>query len=145
MKDEEASEQAVTIGALDDFPLLEAGPDGSMVVPGVGRIPADMIAGRSRWLGRSTETGPWVYLNEFPRGHTVRYHFHDANRTEILIRGSIMWHEPNTPSHRYDAPAFSYVEAGQVYGFDVLEDAQIVVQFDGPPVINVASNRARQF
>lgn len=135
----------VVIANLDDFPLLEPGPDGSMDVPGVGHIPADMVAGRSRWLGQSTESGPWAYLNEFPAGHSVRYHFHDANRTEVLVRGAILWHEPDQESRRYDAPAYSHVVAGHVYGFDVLEDAQIIVLFDGPPVLNVASNRARSF
>jgi hypothetical protein len=135
---------AVTIHAMDDYPLIEPEPDGSLEVPGVGRISADLVAGQVRWLGRSGEDGPWVYVNYFPRGHVVPFHFHDANRSELLIRGAILWHEQGKESIRYEAPSFSYVEARNTYGFEVLEDAEIVVQFDGPPMLNLESNRRRE-
>ena len=135
---------AVTIRRIEDYPLLAPEPDGSLDVPGVGLIAADRLAGQVRWLGRSSEDGPWVYVNYFPRGHVVPFHYHDANRSEILLSGAILWHEPGEDPVRYEAPAFSYVEARNTYGYNVLEDAEIVVQFDGPPMLNWDSKRRRQ-
>ena len=135
---------AVTIHNMEDYPLIEPEPDGSLEVPGVGNIPSEIVAGRVRWLGRSEADGPWVYVNYFPRGHMVPYHHHDSNRSELLIRGAILWQEPGQEPIRYEAPAFSYVEAKNTYSFEVLEDSEIVVQFDGPPMLNLDSNRRRE-
>ena len=135
---------AVTIHSIEDYPLLVPGADGSLDIPAVGRITPDQVAGEVRWLGRSDKDGPWVYVNNFPRGHVVPFHFHDANRSELLMAGAILWREPGKEPISYEAPAFSFVEAKNTYGYDVLEDAEILVQFDGPPMLNWESKRRRQ-
>lgn len=131
--------EPVTIRSIDDYPYYQPGPDGTMAIPGVGVIRDHMNGGRSRWLGLDEEEGPWVYINYFPKGYIAKPHFHAANRTELLMKGAILWQEPGKKPRRYDAPAFSYVLARNVYGFEVLEDSEIYVIFDTRPVINYTS------
>jgi quercetin dioxygenase-like cupin family protein len=87
----------------------------------------------TRFLGPTQDTGPWVYLTQRPAGERVPLHKHSANRTEFLIEGVIDWKEPQKPFVRYGAGTLSYVEAGTIYSYDVVEDATILLWFDSRP------------
>lgn len=133
----------ITIKSINDYEYYQAGPDGSMTIPGVGTIKDDMHGGKSRWLGLDEEEGPWVYVNYFPKGYVAKPHFHAANRTEILVQGKILWQVPGEEPVEYEAPTFSYVKARTVYGFEVLEDAEIYVIFDEAPAITYQNMNSR--
>jgi len=76
---------------------------------------------------------PFAYHIRRPRGDVTPDHRHSANRVEYLIEGVIEWREPGKPPVVYGAGTLSYVEAGTVYGYRVLEDAAILILFDRPP------------
>jgi hypothetical protein len=75
----------------------------------------------------------------------VKPHRHQANRVEVLLEGSIDWYEgddairwlrdPDNPPQprRYGKGSLTYVEAGTVYGYEVVTDATILLWFEGHP------------
>jgi uncharacterized cupin superfamily protein len=108
-----------------------------------GATQADLVDGmRSRFLGRSWAEGPWVVYNERRAGHETAMHKHFANRIEFLIDGRIEWNEKGREPVVYGPGTMSYVDAGTVYGFTVLEDAKILVAFDGDPSYEAAGSAA---
>ena len=54
-------------------------------------------------------------------------------RTEYVIEGKIEWREPGQEPKIYGAGTLTYVEAGTIYGYTVLEDAKILILFDKSP------------
>ena len=54
----------------------------------------------------------------------------------FLIEGEIEWREPGKPPRTYGAGTLSYVEAGTIYGYTVIQDAKILIQFDRSPGMN---------
>ena len=71
-----------------------------------------------------------------PRGDVTPEHSHAANRIEFLLEGRIEWRERGKPPVEYGAGTLTYVEAGTVYGYEVLEDARILIIFEQPPGMN---------
>jgi hypothetical protein len=122
---------------IQDRPDLEA----SIERPGA---PAeDDAANKStRFLGLSSEDfvnpkqPPYAYYIERSKGDVTPDHSHNAGRTEYVIEGRIEWREPGKESRVYGAGTLTYVEAGTVYGYEVLEDAKILILFDKSPGMN---------
>ena len=81
---------------------------------------------------------PFAYHIRRPKGDVTPDHRHGANRTEYLIEGAIEWREPGKQPVVYGAGTLTYVEAGTVYGYTVLEDASILILFDQPPGMHYA-------
>jgi quercetin dioxygenase-like cupin family protein len=79
---------------------------------------------------------PYAYLIERPKGDITPDHAHNAGRTEYVLEGEIEWREPGKEPKVYGAGTLTYVEAGTVYGYSVLEDAKILILFDSPPGMN---------
>ena len=79
---------------------------------------------------------PYAYLIERPAGDVTPDHAHNANRTEFVVEGRIEWREPGKPPVEYGAGTLTWVEAGTVYGYTVLEDARILILFERPPGMN---------
>ena len=79
---------------------------------------------------------PYAYYLERSKGDVTPDHSHNAGRTEYVIEGMIEWREPGKESQVYGAGTLTYVEAGTVYGYEVLEDAKILILFDRPPGMN---------
>ena len=119
---------------LADRPNLGvADESGERRVPGVGAVKViERARGTTQFLGDG-ENGPWVYYSVRPAGDEIPLHQHRSNRTEFLIAGRIEWLEPGKEPVEYGAGTLSYVEAGTVYGFNVLENAKILISFEGPP------------
>ena len=96
----------------------------------------------TRFLGRvdedpvSPQTPPFAFLIKRPRGNVTPDHSHLANRIEYVIEGRIEWREQGKPPVAYGAGTLTYVEAGTVYGYEVLEDATILIVFEQPPGMN---------
>lgn len=114
--------------------------DGVRNMPGIPNAPVIKTSqGVTRFLGREDggPAGPWVYYSERPKGDLIPMHKHASNRIEFLISGQIEWYEPGTKPRVYGPGTMSYVEAGIVYGYKVLEDAKILLVFDGPPGMQV--------
>lgn len=84
----------------------------------------------------SPKEPPYAYFIERPKGDVTPDHSHNAARTEFLIEGEIEWREPGKEPKTYSAGTLSYVEAGTIYGYTVLQDAKILIQFDKPPGMN---------
>ena len=110
-----------------------------------GSTPAEVVASglkSTRFLGRvdedpvSPQTPPFAFLIKRPRGNVTLDHSHLANRIEYVIEGRIEWREPDKPPVTYGAGTLTYVEAGTVYGYEVLEDATILIVFEEPPGMN---------
>jgi quercetin dioxygenase-like cupin family protein len=97
---------------------------------------------RTRFLGRpdqdyvSPNEPPYAYYIERPKGDVTPDHAHNANRTEFVIEGRIEWREAGKPPVEYGAGTLTYVDAGTVYGYTVLEDAKILILFESPPGMN---------
>ena len=81
---------------------------------------------------------PFAYHIRRSKGDVTPDHRHVANRTEYLIEGVIEWREPGKEPVVYGAGTLTYVEAGTVYGYTVLEDATILILFDQPPGMHYA-------
>ena len=97
-----------------------------------------------KWLGGDAETGPWVYWIEVPAGSVTKPHRHFAPRIEFVLEGEIEWFqgedalellkdEPEKAGVRYGPGSMSYMPAGTLYGYRILEDARMLhVFFDNP-------------
>jgi quercetin dioxygenase-like cupin family protein len=105
-------------------------------VPGVGR--PQRAPGPTRFLGRSAKDGPWVYHIERSAGALIPLHKHKADRIEFVLEGRIEWTQPGEEPTVYGAGTLSHVKAETVYGYRVLEDAKILISFDGPPGVTYA-------
>jgi hypothetical protein len=114
--------------------------EGVRNMPGIPNAPVIKTShGVTRFLGREDgdKEGPWVYYSERPKGDLIPLHKHASNRIEFLISGVIEWFEPGSPPRRYEAGTMSYVETGVAYGYRVIEDATILLIFDGAPGMHV--------
>lgn len=123
--------------SIDERPDLAKRGAGGRAIPGVGDDVPELPdrQGITKFMG-DPERGPWVYYTESPAGDRIPMHKHTSNRVEFLFKGRILWHERGQESVEQGAGTMSYVEAGTVYGYDVLDDAVILVMFDEPPGIN---------
>ena len=83
----------------------------------------------------SPKRAPFAYHIRRPKGDVTPDHCHTANRIEYVIEGKIEWREPEAAPVVYGAGTLTYVEAGTVYGYTVIEDATILIVFDEPPGI----------
>jgi hypothetical protein len=122
---------------LHDCPNLEA------AITRPGGSPDNTCDRKStRFLGTRSEDfvnptePPYAYYIERTKGDVTHDHSHNAGRTEFLIEGEIEWREPGKPARIYGAGTLTYVEAGTVYGYTVLQDAKILIQFDRSPGMN---------
>ena len=121
---------------LEDRPDVESRIDRS-------RVP-DAPKGRktTRFLGPegedfvSPKRPPYAYFIERPEGDVTPDHAHNANRLEFVVEGRIEWRERGKPPLEYGPGTLTYVEAGTVYGYTVLEDARILIVFEKPPGMN---------
>jgi hypothetical protein len=121
---------------LHDRPDVEAEIDRS-------RSP-DAPPGRktTRFLGRASEDfvhptrPPYAYFIERPAGDVTADHSHNANRLEFVVEGRIEWRERGREPVEYGAGTLTWVEAGTVYGYTVLEDAKILIVFEKSPGMN---------
>ena len=118
--------------------------EGTLERPG-GRTDAALVeAGTksTRYLGRpeddpvTPQQPPYVFHIRRPAGDVTPEHSHAANRTEFLIEGRIEWRERGKEPVEYGAGTLTYVEAGTVYGYEVLQDATILIIFEQPPGMN---------
>lgn len=93
----------------------------------------------THYLGRPDDDAldpqqpPYAYYIHRPTGDVTPDHSHRANRCEFVVEGKIEWRERGKPPVVYGAGTLTYVEANTVYGYTVLEDAKILIVFDGPP------------
>ncbi|HJW42609.1 MAG TPA: hypothetical protein VJ476_15445 [Rhizomicrobium sp.] len=116
--------------------------DGIANIPGIGEYRLSRkgnLQGITRYLGRGEgldASGPWVYLNEFEKGSVIKFHQHNAARIEFIIEGEIEWREPGKTPQRFGANHMSYVDAGTVYGYEVLEDVKILLVFNAAPTLS---------
>lgn len=128
------------VNIKDRQDISKAVVDGVRNMPGIPNAPVIKTSkGVTRFLGRQDgpEEGPWVYYSERPKGDLIPMHKHASNRIEFLISGAIEWYEREKPPVRYEAGTLSYVDAGVVYGYKVLEDAVILIIFDGKPGMQI--------
>ena len=122
---------------LRDRPDLE-----SAITRPAGGSTASSKKKTTRFLGIRSEDfvnpeePPYAYYIERPKGDITPDHSHHAARTEFLIEGEIEWRETGKPPQRYGAGTLTYVEAGTVYGYTVIRDAKILIQFDRSPGMN---------
>lgn len=121
-------------------PLLNLAADGA---PGFGTRTG--VTSRVKWMGGDEEHGPWIYWVERSAGEVIRPHKHRAGRVEFVVRGAIEWFEgsdaltwlragtPEGGGRRYEAGSLTWVPAGKVYGYRILEDTDVLLWFDGHP------------
>jgi len=119
---------------------VEEAPDLEARIQRPGEAPKAAPGAKStRFLGlpgedfENPEKPPFAYHIRRPKGDVTADHRHAAGRTEYLIEGAIEWREAGKPPVVYGAGTLTYVEAGTVYGYTVLEDACILILFDQPP------------
>jgi hypothetical protein len=119
---------------VSDRPNLEA----SIKRPREGVKPPDDVKS-THYLGRPEDNAldpqlpPYAYFIHRPTGDVTPNHSHKANRTEFVVEGKIEWRERGKAPVIYGAGTLTYVEANTVYGYTVIEDAKILIVFDGPP------------
>jgi hypothetical protein len=123
---------------VQDRPDLEAAIDR----PGAEASGSNEPGKSTRFLGLPSEDfvhptkPPFAYYIERPKGDITPDHSHNAGRTEYVIEGQIEWREPGKQPQVYGAGTLTYVEAGTIYGYSVLEDARILILFDRSPGMN---------
>jgi len=118
--------------------------EGALQRPGGTTDPELVAAGRksTRFLGRPDEDPvtpkkpPYVFHIKRPKGDVTAEHSHTANRIEFVIEGRIEWRERDKEPVEYGAGTLTYVDAGTVYGYEVLEDATILIIFEESPGMN---------
>jgi quercetin dioxygenase-like cupin family protein len=109
--------------------------------PGTGKVPGTDRKS-TRFLGLpddnplNPQQAPFVFYIKRPAGDVTPVHSHKANRIEFVIEGAIEWRERGKEAVRYGAGTLTYVEAGTVYGYTVLEDATILIIFDDRPHVS---------
>ena len=116
------------VNIKDRFDVSKKVENGVRNMPGIPNAPVIKTSiGSTKFLGRQDgdEEGPWVYYAERPAGDLVPMHKHASNRVEFLISGAIEWYEPGQAPKRYESGTMSYVKAGTVYGYKVLEPSKI--------------------
>ena len=127
-------------------PFLDLAQQGA---PGFGRVRnEDATESHVKWMGGDHDTGPWIYWVQRPAGHVIPPHKHKAGRVEFIARGAIEWfegreavewfrHGPNAEDaptgRRYSQGSLTWMPAGTVYGYRILEDTDVLLWFDGPP------------
>jgi hypothetical protein len=122
---------------VNDRPDIEA----IIERPGHGMVPGDERK-NTRYLGLpddnplDPEKPPYVFYIRRPAGDVTPDHSHRANRIEFVIEGRIEWREPGKEPVVYGAGTLTYVEAGTVYGYTVLDDATILIVFDARPRVS---------
>jgi quercetin dioxygenase-like cupin family protein len=79
---------------------------------------------------------PFAYFIERPKGDITPDHSHNANRLEFVVEGRIEWREQGREPVTYGPGTLTYVEAGTIYGYTVLEDARILIVFEKSPGMN---------
>jgi hypothetical protein len=79
---------------------------------------------------------PYAYYIQRPKGDVTPDHCHTANRIEFVLEGKIEWRERKKEPAVYGKGTLTYVEAGTIYGYTVLEDATILIIFEEPPGMN---------
>jgi quercetin dioxygenase-like cupin family protein len=112
--------------------------------PGGMTDPELVASGRksTRFLGWpdedpvTPERPPYAFHIRRPKGDITPDHSHAANRIEFLIEGRIEWREQGKAAVEYGAGTLTYVDAGTVYGYEVLEDATILIIFEKSPGMN---------
>jgi quercetin dioxygenase-like cupin family protein len=122
---------------LNDRPDLEA----VIERPGTGAVPGTDRKS-TRYLGLAEDNpldpqhAPFAFHIKRPAGDVTPDHSHRANRVEFVIDGRIEWRERGKPPVEYGAGTLTYVEAGTVYGYTVLEDATILILFESRPQVS---------
>jgi hypothetical protein len=122
---------------VDDRPDIEE----LIERPGIGAVPG---TGRksTHYLGLpgdnplDPQKPPFAFYIRRPAGDVTPDHSHQANRIEFVIAGQIEWRERGKNPVVYGAGTLTYVEAGTVYGYTVLEDATILVVFESRPHVS---------
>jgi hypothetical protein len=109
--------------------------------PGVGAVPGtDRKA--THYLGPADDNPldpqrpPYAYYIRRPKGDVTKDHSHRANRVEFVIDGRIEWRERGKEPVEYGAGTLTYVQAGTVYGYTVLDDATILIVFETAPNVS---------
>ena len=118
--------------------------EGVLERPGGRTAPEVVAAGRksTRFLGLPDEDPvtpkhpPYAFYIKRPKGDVTPEHSHVANRIEFVIEGRIEWRERDKEPVEYGAGTLTYVEAGTSYGYEVLEDATILILFEESPGMN---------
>jgi gentisate 1,2-dioxygenase len=121
---------------LGDRPNLEEKIEraGGLAIPGALKT--------TRFLGPEGEDfvsptkPPYAYFIERPKGDVTPDHSHNANRLEFVVEGEIEWREQGQDPVVYGPGTLTYVEAGTIYGYTVLEDARILIVFEKSPGMN---------
>ena len=119
---------------VNDRPNIES----AIKRPREGVKPPDDVKS-THYLGRPEDNpldpqlAPYAYYIHRPTGDVTPDHSHRANRVEFVVEGKIEWRERGKPPRVYGAGTLTHVEANTVYGYTVLEDAKILILFDGPP------------
>ena len=124
----------VNVNDLPDIEKIIERP-GSGAVPGTDRK-------STRYLGLPDDNPldpqkpPFAFHIRRPAGDITPDHSHRANRIEFVIEGRIEWRERGKEPVEYGAGTLTYVEAGTVYGYTVLEDATILIIFESRPQVS---------
>lgn len=121
---------------LQDRPDLEADIDRSRVAAAPTGVKTTRFLGREGEDFVSPTRPPYAYFIERPAGDVTADHSHNANRTEFVVEGRIEWREQGKPPVEYGAGTLTYVEAGTIYGYSVIEDAKILIVFEKSPGMN---------
>lgn len=118
-----------------DRPDLESQIARSGGVRGDGRKTTRFLGLPDQDFVRPTKP-PFAYFIERPKGDVTPDHAHDADRLEFVVEGRIEWRERGKPPVEYGAGTLTWVEAGTIYGYTVLEDARILIVFAKSPGMN---------
>lgn len=107
--------------------------------------PAKGSKARIKWLGGSSEEGPWIYYIEHPVGAVVKPHKHNARRVEYILDGELEFFtgEDALRMHRGDETVagslhgpgtMSWVPPGTLYAYRITKASTLLHVFYENPV-----------
>ena len=120
----------------DEVPR-DVGADGLYEMPGIGRIPAHLPLGQTKFLGSGSvpHAGPpWLYLFQRPLGEVTPWRRHTSDHLELVLSGEIEWYDDaGRAATRLGPGSVLFVPAGRSYRYTTVSAADLLALWYGVP------------
>ena len=115
----------------------DVGADGLYEMPGMGRIPAHLPLGHTKFLGSAAgvDAGPpWLYLFQRPMGEVTPWRRHTSDHLELVLSGEIEWYDDaGHAATRLGPGSVLFIPAGRSYRYTTVSAADLLALWYGVP------------
>lgn len=133
------TQSGVTLTNWADADVVPRAPsaDGLYEMPGMGRIPARLPLGQTKFLGSGDgdRVGPpWLYLFQRPEGEVTPWRRHTTDHLELVLSGQIEWFDEERRDGVELRPGgVMFVPAGHSYRYTTRTPADLLALWYGAP------------